>query len=86
MTGLPFDARGYWLLEEVLDATSTTPRERRRVRRWLVAADVVTETPTGGKVVTRVGLETHLPWMLDTLRRVARLSEHQATPSDTRRH
>lgn len=84
--GLPFDARGYWLLEEILDAVTTNPKERRRVRRWLAAAEAVVETPTRGKVVPRVALERSLPWLLDTIRRVSQLAEHQETLGDTGRH
>jgi hypothetical protein len=76
MTRLAFDARGYWHLEEVLDAVTTSPRERRRVSRWLSQAEVVAETPTGGKVVVRTLLEERLPWLLDTLRRIDALDDH----------
>lgn len=75
MSRLPFDARGYWHLEEVLDAVTTTRKERRRVSAWLAQAEAVAETPTGGKVVVRVALESRLPWLLDTLRRIAALRE-----------
>lgn len=73
MTGLPFEARGFWYLEEVLDAVSTTTKERRRVRRWLHAANAIESIPGCGPVVTRVALERSLPWLLDTLRRIAQL-------------
>ena len=85
MSPIPFDARGFWHLEEVLDAVTTTPNERRRVRAWLTAANAVVETPTHGKVVPRVRLEGKLWWLLDTLRRVAQLKDQQETLDDTGR-
>jgi hypothetical protein len=86
MSKIPFEARGYWHLEEVLDAVTTTPKERRRVRDWLTAANAVVETPTRGKVVPRVRLEGKLWFLLDTMRRVAQLQEQQDTPDDAGQH
>lgn len=73
MKRIPFEARAFWHLDELLDAVTTTPRERRRVRDWLRAANAVEKTPTNGSVVTRVALERSLPWLLDTLRRISAL-------------
>ena len=75
MNRIPFEARAFWHLDELLDAVTDTPNQRRRVREWLKAANAIQKTPTNGSVVTRVALERHLPWVLEALRRVSTLRD-----------
>ena len=64
-----FEERAFWTLKELLGKLERPGVSRWQLRRWLRAADAVTENAAGVAIVTRADLEGRFPELLDELRR-----------------
>lgn len=74
MTPSEFEVRAFWTLTEALDML---PGERRAMKRWMRAANVVDKNAAGVSIVTRVRLESVMPEVLETMRRAVARGYHK---------